>query len=137
MKQIVVHTDGASRGNPGAAAIAYVIDGLPAGKIEFKKAIGIFSNNQAEYRALLAATEKLAELAVEDSEVNFLSDSELIIKQINGEYRVKDAKLRPLFDQVNDLRATLENRRNRLRFFTVRRHLNKMADRLANEALDG
>jgi len=137
MSLITVHTDGASRGNPGAAAIAYAIDGLENGPLHYKHAIGTYSNNQAEYRAMLAAVEKLVELNVEGAEIDFLADSELMIKQIKGEYRVKDINLQPLFGQVMTHCATLKNRGNELQFTAVRRELNKVADRLANEALDG
>jgi len=136
--QIVsIHTDGASRGNPGQAAIAFVIEGLPLGRVEYKKTIGIFSNNQAEYRAMLAALEKLVELGLKDSEILFRADSELMIKQIKGEYRVKDANLRPLYEQVMMHLGELKASGNQLQFVAVRRELNKDADRLANEALDG
>ncbi|MDP3993149.1 MAG: ribonuclease HI family protein [bacterium] len=137
MNQTVIHTDGASRGNPGEAAIAFVIDGLPDGVLEFKRAIGVYSNNQAEYRAMLAALEKLVELELKDSEINFLADSELMIKQIKGEYRVKDANLRPLYEQVLGHCATLRAASNELQFTAIRRERNTRADRLANEALDG
>lgn len=133
---IIIHTDGASRGNPGEAAIAFVIDGLPDGAFEYKKAIGIYSNNQAEYRAMLSALEKLVELDLKDAEINFLADSELMIKQIKGEYRVKDANLRPLYDQVMSHCATLKAGGNELQFTAIRRERNTEADRLANEALD-
>ncbi|MEK7202529.1 MAG: ribonuclease HI family protein [Patescibacteria group bacterium] len=136
MNQIVIHTDGASRGNPGAAAIAFVIDGLPSGALEYKKAIGIYSNNQAEYRAMLSALEKLVELEIKDSEIDFLADSELMIKQIKGEYRVKDANLRPLYDQAMGHFATLKAGGNELQFTAIRRERNTRADRLANIALD-
>lgn len=135
-KVITIHTDGASRGNPGEAAIAFVIDGLPDGVFEYKKAIGIYSNNQAEYRAMLAALEKLVELDPKDYEINFLADSELMIKQIKGEYRVKDANLRPLYDQVIGHCATLIAGSNELQFTAIRRERNTEADRLANIALD-
>ena len=72
---ITVHTDGASRGNPGASAIAFVINGLPDGKVEYKEAIGTFSNNQAEYRAMLSALEKLLELGIEDADISIFSCS--------------------------------------------------------------
>src|SRR3989344_4006498 len=125
MSLITIHTDGASRGNPGEAAIAFVIDGLPDGVFEYKKAIGIYSNNQAEYRAMLAALEKLIELELKGSEIHFLADSELMIKQIKGEYRVKDANLRPLYDQVMGHCATLRADSNELQFTAIRREQNR------------
>lgn len=131
-----VHTDGASRGNPGAAAIAFVINGLPEGKVEYKETIGTYSNNQAEYRAMLSALEKLIELEIKNSDISFFSDSELMVKQIKGEYRVKDINLKPLFDRVLGNCAKLEDDGNQLQFNAIRRELNKDADRLANIALD-
>ncbi|MCR4308314.1 MAG: ribonuclease HI family protein [Candidatus Berkelbacteria bacterium] len=136
IQKITVHTDGASRGNPGKAAIAFVIEGLPDGNVEYKEAIGIFSNNQAEYRAMLAVAEKLVELKIKESDISFFSDSELMIKQIKGEYRVKDVNLRPLFDQVLSHCGILKANGNKLQFHAIRRELNKDADRLANVALD-
>lgn len=133
---ISVHTDGASRGNPGAAAIAFVISGLPDGKCEYKEAIGIYSNNQAEYRAMLSALERLVELGIKDTVISIFSDSELMVKQIKGEYRVKDTNLKSLFSQVSSYCARLETKGNQLQFTAVRRELNKEADRLANVALD-
>ena len=136
MNSLTIHTDGASRGTPGAAAIAYVIEGSSVGKIEFCQAIGTYSNNQAEYRAMVAALEKLVELTPKDATVEVYADSELMIKQINGEYRVKDVNLQPLFKQVTDFCRVLEHGGNALIFTAVRRELNKDADRLANVALD-
>ena len=129
-------TDGASRGNPGAAAIAFVISGLQDGKVEYKEAIGVHSNNQAEYRAMLSALGRLVELEIKDADISIFSDSELMVKQIKGEYRVKDVNLKPLFDQVSSHCARLETSGNQLQFTAIRRELNKDADRLANIALD-
>jgi len=134
--KISVYTDGASRGNPGAAAIAFVISGLPDGKVEYKEAIGTYSNNQAEYRAMIAALEKLLELDIKDADISIFSDSELMVKQINGEYRVKDINLKPLFSQVSNHCVRLETKGNQLQFTAVRRERNIDADRLANIALD-
>src|SRR3989344_2422505 len=114
--KISVYTDGASRGNPGAAAIAFVISGLPDGKVEYKEAIGTYSNNQAEYRAMIAALEKLLELDIKDADISIFSDSELMVKQINGEYRVKDINLKPLFSQVSNHCVRLETKGNQLQF---------------------
>lgn len=134
---ITVHTDGASRGNPGAASIAFVVEGLSKGRLEYKEAIGTYSNNQAEYRAMLSALEKLLELGIKDSVISIFSDSELIVKQINGDYRVKDANLRSLFNRVTESRSRLIANGNQLQFTAVRREFNRDADRLANTALDG
>jgi ribonuclease HI len=94
------------------------------------EAIGRATNNVAEYRGLLAGMEKAAELGVDELEV--ASDSELVVKQMQGEYRVKNEALRTLWDEANDL----ERRFRRVRYTAVRRAHNELADRLVNEALD-
>jgi ribonuclease H / adenosylcobalamin/alpha-ribazole phosphatase len=92
--------------------------------------IGRATNNVAEYRGLLAGMEKAAELGVEELEV--VSDSELLVKQMQGEYRVKNENLRVLWEEATDL----ERRFRRVRYTAVRRAHNELADRLVNEALD-
>jgi probable phosphoglycerate mutase len=94
------------------------------------EAIGRATNNVAEYRGLLAGMEKAAELGVEELEV--VSDSELLVKQMRGEYRVKNETLRVLWEDANEL----ERRFRRVRYTAVRRAHNELADRLVNEALD-
>lgn len=136
MANITLHTDGASRGNPGAAAIAYTISGLPE-KIEHAEKIGVTTNNQAEYQAMVAALGALEKLDLKDSTIECFADSELMIKQINGEYRVKDELLRPHFLAIKKLIASLEVSGNLITFTAVRRADNKRADELGNMALDG
>jgi ribonuclease HI len=94
------------------------------------EAIGRATNNVAEYRGLLAGMEKAAELGVDELEV--VSDSELLVRQMQGEYRVKNENLRMLWEDANDL----ERRFRRVRYTAVRRAHNELADRLVNEALD-
>lgn len=94
------------------------------------EAIGRATNNVAEYRGLLAGMERAAELGVDELEV--VSDSELLVKQMQGEYRVKNEALRALWEDANDL----ERRFRRVRYTAVRRAHNELADRLVNEALD-
>jgi ribonuclease HI len=94
------------------------------------EAIGRATNNVAEYRGLLAGMAKAAELGVEELEV--VSDSELLVKQLQGEYRVKNETLRVLWEEATDL----ERRFRRVRYTAVRRAHNELADRLVNEALD-
>ena len=137
MNQIVIHTDGASRGNPGAAAIAYVIEGLESGKIEFAQTIGVTTNNQAEYQALRQALTKLSEINIKESNIECFADSELMIKQIRGEYRVKDNLLRPHYQEILSLVGKLTEAGNSFKFTAVRRSENKRADELGNMALDG
>ena len=130
---LTIHTDGASRGNPGAAAYAYVIEGADEGLIEEAGCLGELTNNQAEYTALARALEHALELGA-GHRVAVHSDSELIVKQLNGEYRVKNEELRPLYERVQHLRQRFEQP---VTFRHVRREQNRRADQLCNEALDG
>ncbi len=124
-------TDGGARGNPGPAAFGYVIeDGDGTVLARRGEAIGVATNNVAEYRALLAGLERAAELGVDELEV--VSDSELVVKQMRGEYRVKNAALRELSVEA----ARLARRVGRVTYTAVRREQNELADRLVNEALD-
>src|SRR6185437_14481985 len=130
---LTIHTDGASRGNPGAAAFAYVIarDGQPP--LEEADCLGSMTNNQAEYTALVRALEHALELGPEHR-VIVHSDSELMVKQMSGQYSVKNADLRPLYEEARDLAHAF---RGGVEFRHVRRALNSRADALCNEALDG
>ncbi len=124
-------TDGGARGNPGPAAAAYVLEADDGTVLEARgEAIGVATNNVAEYRALVAGLAKAAELGVDDLEV--VSDSELVVKQMNGEYRVKNRALAELSLEG----ARLARRIGRVRYTAVRRAENELADRLVNEALD-
>ena len=126
-----LYTDGGARGNPGPAALAYVLE-APDGTILDSRgeAIGVATNNVAEYRALVAGLERAVELGVDALEV--VSDSELVIKQMRGEYRVKNETLRMLSLQA----ARLAGRIGTVTYSSVRRGENELADRLVNEALD-
>jgi ribonuclease HI len=124
-------TDGGARGNPGPAAFGYVLEGEDGHVLAAHgEAIGRATNNVAEYRGLLAGMSKAAELGVEELEV--ISDSELLVKQMQGEYRVKSETLKELWDEATDL----ERRFRHVRYAAVRRAYNELADRLVNEALD-
>jgi ribonuclease HI len=124
-------TDGGARGNPGPAAYGYVLE-TEDGEVlaAHGETIGRATNNVAEYSGLVAGLEKAAELGVRELEV--VSDSELLVKQMRGDYRVKNEALRELWEQANDL----ERRFARVRYRAVRRAHNELADRLVNEALD-
>ena len=124
-------TDGGARGNPGPAAFAYVLEDGDGAVLDARgEAIGVATNNVAEYRALVAGLEKAAELSVGELEV--VSDSELLVKQMRGEYRVKNEALRDLYDEA----LALARRVGRVRYTHVRREHNELADRLVNDALD-
>ena len=124
-------TDGGARGNPGPAAAAYVLEAEDGTVLAAHgEAIGLATNNVAEYRALVAGLESARDLGVEELEV--VSDSELVVKQMRGEYKVKNEALREL-----SLRAAQVARELRaVRYTAVRREHNELADRLVNEALD-
>ena len=124
-------TDGGARGNPGPAAFAFVLEAEDGTVLAAEgEAIGVATNNVAEYRGLVAGLERALELGVDEVEV--VSDSELLVKQMTGEYRVKNQALRGLFDEA----ATLAGRIPCVRYTAVRRAKNERADRLVNEALD-
>lgn len=135
MQRILVHTDGAARGNPGPASVAYVIK-VDDEVVEYCEPIGETTNNQAEYRAMVAATQKLAELGPQAAVITFHSDSELMVKQLRGEYKVKDQNIRPLFEQISQVLRQLESAGNSVELLAVRREFNQRADALANQALD-
>jgi ribonuclease HI len=124
-------TDGGARGNPGPAAAAYVLEAEDGTLLDARgEAIGVATNNVAEYRALVAGLEKAAELGVDEVEV--VSDSELLVRQMRGEYRVKNAALAELVTRASRASAGI----GRVRYTAVRREHNELADRLVNEALD-
>ena len=124
-------TDGGARGNPGPAAYGYVLEAEDGTVLAARgEAIGVATNNVAEYSALIAGLEMACEAGVDDLEV--VSDSELMVKQMRGEYKVKNVALREL-----SLRARAAQRRfGSVRYTAVRREHNELADRLVNEALD-
>jgi ribonuclease HI len=126
-----MHIDGAARGNPGPAAYAVVIARPGQPPVEEADTIGTATNNVAEYTALVRGLEMAAELGLKRLAV--FSDSELLVKQMNGEYRVKHPDLLPLYEEANHLRKQLEA----VTITHVRRAQNARADALCNEALDG
>ncbi len=124
-------TDGGARGNPGPAAYGYVLEAADGTVLDARgEAIGTATNNVAEYRALLAGLERAVELGVDELEV--VSDSELLVKQMRGEYKVKNEALRTLWEDA----GRLARRLGRVEFTAVRREHNELADALVNEALD-
>jgi len=130
---LTIHTDGAARGNPGPAAYAYTIQRDGQAPIEEADCLGQATNNQAEYAALVRALEHALEVGP-NHRVVVHSDSELMVKQMKGEYRVKNEELRPLYEEARDLSKQFTGG---VSFVHVRREKNKRADELCNEALDG
>ena len=123
-------TDGGSRGNPGPAAYGYVLESDGHVLDARGEAIGTATNNVAEYRGLIAGLESAVQRGVDELEV--VSDSELLVKQMRGEYKVKNETLRTLQSEAAELAAGLKS----VTYTAVRRAQNELADRLVNEALD-
>jgi ribonuclease HI len=129
---LTIHTDGAARGNPGPAAFAYTIAQKGAPLIEEAGCLGHMTNNQAEYIALVRALRHADQLG-KNHRLLIHSDSELLVKQMNGEYRVKDEGLRSHYEEAQRLAAQFPS----VVIRHVRRAQNSEADRLCNEVLDG
>jgi ribonuclease HI len=128
--ELVIHTDGGSRGNPGPSAIGVVIDTSDGRHLEsFGKYIGETTNNQAEYRAVIAGLKAVKKY--EPQRLHFFLDSELVVKQLNGLYRMKNPDLTPLFHEVKALAAAYDTT-----FEHVLRVQNHLADIEVNKALD-
>ena len=134
--EVNVFTDGASRGNPGLAGAGSVI--LVNGEVvdEAFEFLGEKTNNEAEYEALILALRRIIKLVGKrvvsvDSEYTFYADSQLMIKQLRGEYKVKAPKVKPLYEKVCELKDELD-----CKFVWVRREDNSKADELANRAID-
>jgi ribonuclease HI len=124
-------TDGGARGNPGPAAYGYVLEDEDGTVLDARgQTIGVATNNVAEYSGLVAGLAKAVELGVAELEV--VSDSELVVRQMSGDYRVKNEGLKPLYLQASGLASRL----SKVSYRAVRREHNKLADRLVNEALD-
>lgn len=130
LKKFLIHTDGGARGNPGPAAIGVVIE--ENGKIIFQEGrkIGDATNNQAEYQAVALALQKAKELGGE--ELEFHLDSELVVRQLNGEYKVKNQDLALQFLKIHNLLQHFK----KVAYKHVYREENKLADALLNAALD-
>jgi len=135
--KIIINTDGGSRGNPGEGAIGVVFsDGKEKVIKSYGETIGFCTNNEAEYKALIFALKKAKLVFGKDKiksyEIEVRSDSELLINQMNGKYKIQDEKMGKLFLEVWNLRVELP----KIKFVSISRELNKLADKLANEALD-
>lgn len=129
MSKAIIHTDGGARGNPGPAGIGAVVK-IGDQQWEFKKYIGKTTNNQAEYQALILGLEKAKDHGA--VEVDCFLDSELVVKQMKREYKVKDKDLAIQFVKVWNLMAEFK----KVTFHHIYREKNKLADQLVNEAID-
>ncbi len=131
-----IHTDGGSRGNPGPAASGYVIEGDGMHAVHHGQYLGVATNNVAEYTAAILGLVRLKALigaeAARGAHVRVMSDSELMVRQVNGEYKVKDANLKKLFVDLHNAQQDF----GKVTFSHIRREQNQAADRMVNEALD-
>ena len=130
-KKIIIYTDGASKGNPGPSGIGAVIDGK-----EYFEFIGQGTNNEAEYQAVIFAFKKAKALfgkkAIKEIEAEVRVDSELLIKQFNGQYKILEPRIQQLFLEAWNLKIDFA----KVKFTLIPREENKKADKLANQALD-
>jgi len=129
--KVIIHADGASRGNPGQAAIGATIED-DEGRLlaSVSQRIGHATNNQAEYRAVIAALKEALKLGAAGADVYL--DSELVVKQVNGSYRVRNAALKPLYLEVKELAASFKG----FSISHIPRRQNAAADGLANKAFE-
>lgn len=136
MTQYIIHSDGGARGNPGPAAAGYTIEGPGLKLVEMGEYIGETTNNVAEYTAALKALAKLKSLLGSDkaaqAAVIVKADSELLVRQANAEYKIKNDELGKLFIGLYNARQDFKS----VSFVHIRREENQKADRLVNEALD-
>ena len=137
MEKIIIYTDGGSRGNPGPAGMGVVIAG-GKGKImkEYSGFLGVKTNNEAEYEAVIFGLKKIKALLgkekIKNTEIEFRLDSQLIARQLNGEYKIEEERLLPLFIKIWNLKIDF----GPIKFSEIPREQNKEADRLTNEAMD-
>lgn len=138
MKKIIIYTDGGSRGNPGPAAIGVVFCNEKGQEIkQYSDYLGDnFTNNEAEYKAVIFALKKFKALfgkkLAKNSEIEIRSDSELLVKQLKAQYKVLDSKIQLLFLEIWNLQFDFQ----KIKFKLIPRERNKEADKLANEALN-
>ncbi len=135
--KLVIYTDGGSRGNPGPAAFGYVMYGADGAVIKRQgEAIGVATNNEAEYKAVVAALQKVKQVVGKEKlkgmQIEVRMDSELIQRQLSGRYKIEEEKLFPLFIAIWNLQRDFKE----ITFTHVPREQNKEADRMVNEALD-
>jgi ribonuclease HI len=130
MKVATLFTDGGARGNPGPAGIGFVLSQIGSMPFEYGQYIGHATNNQAEYRALIAGMQEAKKQGIAD--LKCFLDSELVVKQVRGEYRVKNEELKILLTEIKKLLPVFSS----VTFEHVPRSKNAIADRLVNEALD-
>ena len=138
MRKIIIYADGGSRGNPGPAAAGVMFCNEKGQSIkEYSEYLGDeLTNNEAEYKAVIFALKKFKAVfgkkLAKNSEVEIRSDSELLVKQLNAQYKILNENIQPLFLEIWNLKFDFK----KLKFKRIPREKNKQADKLANEALD-
>lgn len=137
MKKIIIYTDGGSRGNPGPAAIGVLFfneKGIPFKK--YSQYLGEMTNNEAEYQAVIFALKKFKSIfgkkLAKETEIEIRSDSELIVNQLKGKYKILEPSLQPLFLEIWNLKLDFK----KVKFKLISRNKNKEADKLVNEVLN-
>ena len=135
MKKIKIYLDGGARGNPGPAAIGFVVKNQN-NRIIFQQGqtIGWATNNQAEYQALITALTWIKNNQCQTEIIDFFLDSQLVVKQMRGEYKIKSAKIKPLWQKAKELEAELQPAG--INYYLIPRSLNQEADFLLNQALN-
>ena len=137
-KKIIIYTDGGARGNPGiAGAGAYITDESNSEIKRISQPLGVRTNNWAEYEAIILGLSTVKKIlgknATKETEIEVRSDSELVVKQLNGEYQIKEESLFSQFIKIWNMKVAVFGT---ITFTHIRRELNKEADKLANEAMD-
>jgi len=138
VKKIIIYTDGGSRGNPGPAAVGFVFCNEKEQIIKnYSEYLGEATNNEAEYQAVIFALKKFKSLfgkkLAKNSEIELRSDSELLIKQLNGKYKILEPRIQYLFITAWNLKLDFK----KVKFKLISRQKNQAADKLVNEALNG
>ncbi|MDO8638905.1 MAG: ribonuclease HI family protein [Candidatus Daviesbacteria bacterium] len=135
MSKLIINTDGGSRGNPGKGACAFVIFDENGKKVmEEGKYLGVCTNNEAEYEAVILALRKVVEDWKENipEEIEFRADSKLVVEQLSGRFKVKNIRIQTLFGKVRELEKNLHE----INYSYIPREENYQADRLVNQILD-
>ena len=137
-EKLIIYTDGGSRGNPGPSGVGVVVSNEKSQVIKkYSKFLGEKTNNEAEYEAVIFALAKVKHLfgkeKAKNFDIEFRMDSELVARQLKGEYKIKEEKLFPLFIKIWNLKMDF----GEMSFVEIPREKNKEADALANEAMDG
>ena len=138
MGKIVIYTDGGSKGNPGPAGAGVVITDVKERVIkEYANFIGVRTNNEAEYEAVILGLQKIKALLgkkkIKNTKIEFRMDSQLVVRQLNGQYKIEEERLFPLFIKIWNLKMDF----GPVSFTEIPREKNKDADKLVNEAIDG